>query len=167
MTDPTLNAAQLYDQLLAQIRHYAAQQGQALQLLGVWSGGAWLVEQLHRDLGWPGEPGVISSQLHRDDFAQRGMHHAPGPTRIPFDVEGAHVLLVDDVLQTGRTVRAVLNELFDFGRPARVSLAVLVDRGGRELPVAPDLAACTLPPSDRPKISLVRDPSGALKFEEI
>jgi pyrimidine operon attenuation protein/uracil phosphoribosyltransferase len=83
---------------------------------------------------------VLSSALHRDDFAKRGLA-ASGQTTLPFDVDGADILVLDDVLYTGRTVRAVLNELFDYGRPARVRLAVLVDRGGRELPVAADFAA--------------------------
>ena len=112
-------------------------------LVGITSGGAWLVERLQKDLQLPGEPGVISSAMHRDDFARRGMA-ASAQTTLPFDVNGADVLLLDDVLYTGRTIRAVLNELFDFGRPARVRLAVLVDRGGRELPVAADFAALHL-----------------------
>ena len=106
------------------------------RLVGVTSGGAWLVERLQKDLGLPGEPGVISSAMHRDDFARRGLA-ASAQTTLPFDVNGADVLLLDDVLYTGRTIRAVLNELFDFGRPASVRLAVLVDRGGRELPCRP------------------------------
>ena len=110
------------------------------RLVGVTSGGAWLVERLQKDLGLPGEPGVISSALHRDDFARRGMA-ATAQTMLPFEVNGADVLLLDDVLYTGRTIRAVLNELSDFGRPASVRLAVLVDRGGRELPIAADFAA--------------------------
>lgn len=113
------------------------------RLVGVTSGGAWLVERLQKDLGLPGEPGVISSAMHRDDFARRGLA-ASAQTTLPFDVNGADVLLLDDVLYTGRTIRAVLNELFDFGRPASVRLAVLVDRGGRELPVSADFAAVRL-----------------------
>nr|WP_225781358.1 bifunctional pyr operon transcriptional regulator/uracil phosphoribosyltransferase PyrR [Xenophilus sp. Marseille-Q4582] len=113
------------------------------RLVGVTSGGAWLVERLQKDLGLPGAPGIISSAMHRDDFARRGLA-ASAQTTLPFDVNGADVLLLDDVLYTGRTIRAVLNELFDFGRPACVRLAVLVDRGGRELPVSADFAAVRL-----------------------
>ena len=86
--------------------------------------------------GMPGAPGVISSTLHRDDFGSRGLSTRTDATNLPFDIEGRHIVLVDDVLYTGRTVRAVINELYDFGRPASVMLAVLVDRGGRELPIA-------------------------------
>jgi pyrimidine operon attenuation protein/uracil phosphoribosyltransferase len=132
-------------------------------LVGIWSGGAWLAERLQRDLGLPGSPGVISSTLHRDDFGSRGLGGSE-PTSLPFAVEGAHIVLVDDVLYTGRTIRAVVNELFDYGRPASVKLAVLVDRGGRELPVEAAYAASriALPPAQR--LSLARDPAGLFTF---
>ena len=137
------------------------------RLVGVTSGGAWLVERLQKDLGLPGAPGVISSAMHRDDFARRGLS-ASAQTALPFDVNGADVLLLDDVLYTGRTIRAVLNELFDFGRPACVRLAVLVDRGGRELPVAADFAAAKLTLPDTQLLALARADDGAfsLKVEE-
>ena len=134
------------------------------RLVGITSGGAWLVERLQKDLGLPGAPGVISSAMHRDDFARRGLS-ASAQTTLPFDVNGADVLLLDDVLYTGRTIRAVLNELFDFGRPACVRLAVLVDRGGRELPIEAAYAAArvTLEPDRR--LSLVRDEAGRFNFD--
>ena len=134
-------------------------------LVGIWSGGAWLAERLQRDLQRPGEHGVISSALHRDDFGSRGMTAGADHTRLPFDVSGLSVMLIDDVLHTGRTIRAVINELYDFGRPASVSLAVLVDRGGRELPIAAAVSAArvTLPKSQR--LSLLRDEAGAFTFD--
>ena len=137
------------------------------RLVGITSGGAWLVERLQKDLGLAGAPGVISSAMHRDDFARRGLA-ASAQTTLPFDVNGADVLLLDDVLHTGRTIRAVLNELFDFGRPACVRLAVLVDRGGRELPVAADFAAAKLTLPDTQLLALARADDGAfsLKVEE-
>jgi pyrimidine operon attenuation protein/uracil phosphoribosyltransferase len=136
-------------------------------LVGIWSGGAWLAERLQRELGLPGGEqgyGVISSTLHRDDFGARGLASGTDPTRLPFAIDGRHIVLVDDVLYTGRTLRAVVNELFDFGRPASVTLAVLVDRGGRELPVAAAYAAAkiTLPASR--KLSLGRHPDGGFHF---
>ena len=134
------------------------------RLVGITSGGAWLVERLQKDLGLPGAPGIISSAMHRDDFARRGMA-ASAQTSLPFDVNGADVLLLDDVLYTGRTIRAVLNELFDFGRPACVRLAVLVDRGGRELPVAADFAAARLELPAAQSLALARDDSGAFSFQ--
>jgi len=134
-------------------------------LVGIWSGGAWLAERLQRDLGLPGEAGVISSTLHRDDFSRRGLAAGADATKLPFEIEGRHIVLVDDVLYTGRTIRAVVNELYDFGRPASVRLAVLVDRGGRELPIeaACAVAKVELPASQR--LSLARDDGGRFSFE--
>ena len=159
----TPNAEGLYSELLARLRGWLAQSEHPLHLAGVPSGGAWLVERLQRDLGLPGEPGVISSGLHRDDFARRGL--AVGMhTHLPFEVNGAHVLLVDDVLYTGRTLRAVINELFDYGRPACVQLAVLVDRGGRELPIEATFCAATVTLPHDQSLELARDQRGALSF---
>ena len=134
------------------------------RLVGVTSGGAWLVERLQKDLGLPGTPGIISSAMHRDDFARRGLA-ASAQTALPFDVNGADVLLLDDVLYTGRTIRAVLNELFDFGRPGCVRLAVMVDRGGRELPVAADFAAAKLELPASQSLALARDEKGVFSFQ--
>lgn len=130
-------------------------------LVGIWSGGAWLAERLAADLGLAS--GTISSALHRDDFGSRGLVKADHTT-LPFDVNGRDILLIDDVLYTGRTTRAVINELFDFGRPASVTLAVLVDRGGRQLPIEPALSAAriTLPANER--VSLDRTPDGRFQF---
>ena len=134
-------------------------------LVGIWSGGAWLAERLQRDLKLPGEPGVISSALHRDDFGSRGLSAGADHTKLPFDVEGSHIVLIDDVLFTGRTIRAVINELFDFGRPASVALAVLVDRGGRELPIQPAYAAARIALPREQRLSLARSDSGAFSFD--
>jgi len=107
---------------------------------------------------------VLSSVMHRDDFAQRGLS-ASTQTQLPFDVNGADILVLDDVLYTGRTLRAVLNELFDYGRPACVRLAVLVDRGGRELPVAAEFAAARIAlPADL-HLALARTEAGAFHFD--
>jgi pyrimidine operon attenuation protein / uracil phosphoribosyltransferase len=134
-------------------------------LVGIWSGGAWLAERLQADLGLPGPHGVISSTLHRDDFGSRGLAAGTDATSLPFAIEGRHILLIDDVLYTGRTIRAVVNELFDFGRPASVTLAVLVDRGGRELPVAAAFAAARIVLPARQRLSLARRDDGRLSFE--
>jgi pyrimidine operon attenuation protein/uracil phosphoribosyltransferase len=104
-------------------------------LIGIYSGGAWIAERLHKDLGFTLPCGFLDSALYRDDFPARGLKDAPKLADVPFDVDGTPILLVDDVLYTGRTIRAIVNHLFDYGRPARVDLAVLLDRGGRELPV--------------------------------
>ena len=133
------------------------------RLVGVTSGGAWLAERLQRDLKLPGEAGAISSSMHRDDFDRRGLAKSE-QKRLPFTVEDAHVLLLDDVLYTGRTLRAVLNELFDYGRPANVQLAVLVDRGGRELPVQADFAAARVALPATQLLALARDDQGRFQF---
>ena len=133
-------------------------------LVGIWSGGAWLAARLHADLVLPGEPGVISSALHRDDFSERGMAAGGGTTKLPFAVEGQRILLIDDVLYTGRTIRAAINELYDFGRPANVALAVLVDRGGRELPIEPAFAAARIVLAPAQRLSLAQAGDGRFSF---
>ena len=156
----SLDAEALYGDLL---RALQPQWGATDRLVGITSGGAWLAERLQADLGLSVPAGVISSAMHRDDFARRGLADG-GVTRLPFDIEGAHLWIIDDVLYTGRTVRAVINELYDYGRPASVRLAVLVDRGGRELPIQADCAAARLSlPADQ-KLSLQRAPDGRLSF---
>ena len=131
-------------------------------LVGIWSGGAWLAERLAADLGVAA--GTISSALHRDDFGSRGMAKADH-TKLPFDVNGRDILLIDDVLYTGRTTRAVINELFDFGRPASVQLAVLVDRGGRQLPIEPAFSAARVTLSSDQHLRLARTDDGRFAFE--
>ncbi len=104
-------------------------------MVGIHSGGAWIAERLHRRLALPSRLGTLNITFYRDDFSTVGLHPQVKPSHLPEDVEGRNVILVDDVLQTGRTVRAALNEIFSFGRPKTVRLAVLVDRGLRELPI--------------------------------
>jgi pyrimidine operon attenuation protein/uracil phosphoribosyltransferase len=133
-------------------------------LVGIWSGGAWLAERLHRDLSRSGQPGVLSSTLHRDDYGSRGLASGTDATSLPFEIDGAHILLVDDVLYTGRTIRAAINELFDFGRPASVELAVLVDRGGRELPIEARYTAARVVLPAAQRLSLARADDGRFSF---
>ncbi|MDP2001059.1 MAG: bifunctional pyr operon transcriptional regulator/uracil phosphoribosyltransferase PyrR [Rhodoferax sp.] len=160
MSTLTLDAEALYLELLSGVR---ALFRPGMHLIGVTSGGAWLAERLQRDLGLAEPYGVISSALHRDDYARRGMTSG-AQTQIVFDVNDAHILLLDDVLYTGRTIRAVINELFDFGRPASVKLAVLVDRGGRELPVQADVCAARVALPAQQSLALARSASGAFSF---
>ncbi len=107
----------------------------SLCMVGIHSGGVWVAERLHADLKMQTPLGTLSSAFHRDDYNRRGLPAEMKSTLLPFEIVGAQVLLVDDILFTGRTVRAALNELFDYGRPASVELAVLLDRAGRELPI--------------------------------
>ena len=158
-----LDAEALYAELLAAVSALLKASPASTRLVGITSGGAWLAERLQRDLGLEGDAGVIAYGLHRDDFARRGLA-VSAQTLLPFDVQGAHVLLIDDVLYTGRTLRAVVNELFDYGRPASVRLAVLVDRGGRELPIQPDVATTTVTLPQDQSLELARDDRGRLQF---
>lgn len=161
MTTLALDAEALYQQLLRGVRGLCQAE---TRLVGITSGGAWLAERLQQDLGLAGQAGRVSSVMHRDDFAQRGLSSG-GQTQLPFEVEGADIVLLDDVLYTGRTIRAVLNELFDYGRPARVQLAVLVDRGGRQLPVQADFAAARVSLPETQSLALARDEAGRFSFQ--
>ncbi|NMM37375.1 MAG: bifunctional pyr operon transcriptional regulator/uracil phosphoribosyltransferase PyrR [Glaciimonas sp.] len=143
MTNPDLDAEALYLVLAARIKTALAGIGN-VALVGIHSGGAWLAERLAADLQLTDRLGFIDVSFYRDDYAEKGLHVDVKPTQIQFPVDDAVILLVDDVLYTGRTTRAAINELFDYGRPAKIMLAALVDRGGRELPIAADFVADTV-----------------------
>jgi len=152
------DAEALYAELRQAVRHaIEALPAGSVHLVGILSGGAWLAERLHADLNLPDRPGALNISFYRDDFDRIGLHHQVRPSDIPFDVEGSHIILVDDVLYTGRTIRGAMNELFDYGRPASIQLAVLVDRGGRELPVAAALCAARIEIPANASIHLARD----------
>jgi pyrimidine operon attenuation protein / uracil phosphoribosyltransferase len=161
MTALALDAEALYTELRSSV---AKLLDADTLLVGIWSGGAWLAERLHADLKRPGSCGVISSALHRDDFGQRGLAGAGDATKLPWSIDGRAIVLVDDVLHTGRTIRAVVNELFDFGRPSSVKLAVLVDRNGRELPVQADVAAARVVLPFDTRLRLARQDDGRFAF---
>lgn len=134
-----LDAAAFYAALLQQLQAVVA--ARQWCVIGIHSGGAWLAQRLAQDLNLPA-PGTLDISFYRDDFSRIGLHPQVRPSAIPFEIENRNVLLVDDVLLTGRTVRAAMNALFDYGRPACIELAVLVDRAAvegsvRELPIAP------------------------------
>lgn len=133
-------------------------------LVGIRTGGAWVAERLHRELHITKPLGLLSTSFYRDDFDKIGLHAQIKPSEIPFDVEGAQILLVDDVLHTGRTVRAAINELFDFGRPASISLAVLVDRRGRDLPIAAQYSGTVFELPDDEMLELKQDATGKFSF---
>lgn len=152
--------AELIDRLAAAMRPHLAP---AARLVGIHTGGVWVAEALAVRLSLP-PPATIDVSFHRDDHHLGNGLKAGGRASHLSDVEGLPLILVDDVLYTGRTVRAALNEIFDFGRPERVDLAVLVDRGGRELPICPRYCAASvhLPPSQ--SLDLERDETGRLTF---
>ena len=131
-------------------------------------GGAWIAQRLAHDLGLP-HYGVINVAFHRDDYAEKGMTalraSSSMPTKLPFDVNGANIILIDDVLYTGRTVRAALNELFDFGRPAQVELMVLADRGKRELPISANFVGEKIEVPEQKILVLEKDVAGKFSFQ--
>ena len=131
LPDPEKLVAEMAETMRGKIAKDAA-------IVGIYTGGAWVAERLNRLLMPGAALGLLAVTLHRDDFSRIGLHRESRRSQIPFPVDGREIVLVDDVLHTGRTIRAALNELFDFGRPRAVRLAILADRGGRELPVAAD-----------------------------
>jgi pyrimidine operon attenuation protein/uracil phosphoribosyltransferase len=168
MSNPTSNAAAfdaeaLYRALLDAVRTGLTGVPDAA-IVGIHSGGAWLAERLALDLGLETRLGFIDVSFYRDDYAKKGLHPDVKPTRIDFNVDRATILLVDDVLYTGRTVRAAINVLFDYGRPQRIMLAALADRGGRELPVAADFVGTHAQLAAGQSLSLARDAQGQLSL---
>ena len=133
-------------------------------IVGIHSGGAWLTERLLPILGKDIENGILDVSFYRDDFNQRGLHNETKPSQIPFDVQDKHILLIDDVFYTGRTIRAAMSELFDYGRPASITLAVLVNRGGRELPIAPQISAFNTEIEASKNLQLLRHQDGTFYF---
>ncbi len=159
-----MNAEQLYADLRDGLESWRST---TTQWVGIASGGAWMAERLQQDWGLD-KIGIISSSMHRDDYLRRGSKAASSRTEstsLPFDVTGSHIVLLDDVLYTGRTIRAVMNELFDYGRPASVRLAVLVDRGGRELPLQADFASQKAQMNPTESIRLIRMADDTFSFE--
>lgn len=159
--DAEAQCADLAEQLRPWV---AARSGAPIALIGIYSGGAWVAERLRDLLGLDEAAGSIDVSFYRDDFAEKGLHPQVKPTSIPFEVEGRDVLLVDDVLYTGRTTRAAINEIFDYGRPASVRLAVLADRGGRELPIAAQYNTWNPALDPGETLVLARDDAGRLNW---
>jgi pyrimidine operon attenuation protein/uracil phosphoribosyltransferase len=155
------DAEQLLDTLTEHIRSLLSAN---TALVGIHSGGAWLAQRLQEKLGGDIPLGMLDISFYRDDFSRIGLHPQIKPSNIPFEVEGRHIILVDDVLYTGRTVRAAMNELFDYGRPANVSLAVLVDRGERELPIAAQAVGMQMTLATGQNLELIRDAGGKLQL---
>lgn len=162
-----MNAEQSYLKLLEVLRTRKAA-GDAFELAGLAMGGAWIAERLAMDLNLR-HFGVINVAFHRDDYAEKGMTAlrtaSTMTTNLPFDVNGSHVILIDDVLFTGRTVRAALNELFDFGRPSQVDLMVLADRGNRELPVCANFVGELVDVPENQILVLERGDAGKFSFQ--
>jgi pyrimidine operon attenuation protein/uracil phosphoribosyltransferase len=143
---------QRLDAMSAALKQQLERRGiQDFAMVGIHSGGVWVAEALQQRLGGAMPLGTLDISFYRDDFTHRGLHPNVKPSQLPFEVEGTHIVLVDDVLMTGRTIRAAMNELFDFGRPASIMLATLFDIGHRQLPISADICGETLalPPHQR------------------
>ena len=154
---------QLIDRLardIVPLIHEATPESQPWAMVGIHTGGVWVMDALARRLGASLPRGVLDIAFYRDDFSRIGLHPQVKPSSIPFDVEGRRILLIDDVLYTGRTIRAAMNLLFDYGRPAAIKLAVLIDRGGRELPLCADYAGLKLDLAADRHISLNQNHDG-------
>ena len=134
-------------------------------LVGIHTGGVWLAERLHQALGLQLPLGPLDVSFYRDDFNKKGLRRNIKSSDIPFDIDGCDVIIVDDVLYTGRTIRAAINELFDYGRPARIRLATLVDRGGRELPISADFSGADVNVAPGESVELTRDAQGRLALK--
>ena len=152
-------AEKLCEQLAAELRPRVAP---TTAMIGIYTGGAWLAERLHAALQLRDPLGLMDIAFYRDDYHEQGLHHDPKRTKIPFDVTGRDLLLVDDVLYTGRTVRAAMNELFDYGRPRSITLVVLADRGGRQLPICAQHCGARVEVPEGMRLRLKRDDKGKL-----
>ena len=159
------DAEQLCAALAAELRPRV---GPRTAMVGLYTGGAWLAERLYQMLDLKNPLGLMDIAFYRDDYAARGLKHDPKRTRIPFDVSGSELLLVDDVLYSGRTVRAAMNELFDYGRPSSIALVVLADRGGRQLPICAQYCGARVEVPGGKRLRLKRGDTGklALVLEE-
>ena len=158
------DAEHLYIQLHAQLKAHFASSDVAPVLIGIHRGGAWLAQRLHADLALSEPLNTIDISFYRDDFATKGISENVKTTDVTVDLTGRDVILCDDILNSGRSVRAALNEIFDFGRPARVDLAVLFDRGGRELPMAARFVGGSSEFDAAYKLVLERDSSNRFCF---
>ncbi|PTQ72881.1 bifunctional pyr operon transcriptional regulator/uracil phosphoribosyltransferase PyrR [Pseudomonas sp. GV071] len=149
------NPAELLPQMAAALtEHLAKRQISEPRFIGIHTGGVWVAQALLKELARDTELGILDVSFYRDDFTQNGLHPQVRPSALPFEIEGQHLVLVDDVLMSGRTIRAALNELFDYGRPASVTLVSLLDLNSRELPIRPDVVGATLElaPNERVKL---------------
>ena len=161
MTDSTLFMK--HDAIMDLIRGMAAMLGKQLNdrslehpaMIGIHTGGAWVARHLNEMLKLEHPSGLLDISFYRDDFTQIGVNPQVRPSKIDFEVDDRHIILVDDVLHTGRTIRAAMNEIFDYGRPASITLVTLIERSGRELPIQPDVIGLSPPlaPGDHIKLN--------------
>ncbi|MFK7702961.1 bifunctional pyr operon transcriptional regulator/uracil phosphoribosyltransferase PyrR [Pseudomonas caspiana] len=150
------NPAELIRQMATDLNAHLNKRGVSEpRFIGIRTGGVWVAQELLKTLGRDEPLGTLDVSFYRDDFSQNGLHPQVRPSELPFEIEGQHLVLIDDVLMSGRTIRAALNELFDYGRPASVTLVCLLDLDAGELPISPDVvgATLTLAANERVKLS--------------
>jgi pyrimidine operon attenuation protein / uracil phosphoribosyltransferase len=131
-------------------------------LVGIHSGGVWIMQRVLKSLKLDIPFGTLDAALYRDDYARRGLKSESKPSNLAFDVTDKHIILIDDIFYTGRTVRAAMNEIFDYGRPASITLAVLINRGGAQLPIAPNIVGAEIELKSNQDLQLSQDAGGKL-----
>lgn len=136
-------------------------------MIGIHTGGVWVAERLHQSLEFKEPLGTLDISFYRDDFTRIGMNPQVRTSHLPVNVEDRHLILVDDVLHTGRTIRAALNEIFDYGRPASVKLACLIERGGRELPIEPQIVGEHIKLGKNQHVKLLGPEKLELRIQEV
>lgn len=150
------DAEALIAQVAEQLQQLIAErQLNNIAIVGIHSGGVWVAERLHQLLAVEEALGSLDISFYRDDYTRIGLNPSVQPSHLPFTTEGRHIILVDDVIMSGRTIRAAMNELFDYGRPDSVTLVTLLDLAGRELPIQPDISGqkLTLATNERIKLN--------------
>jgi pyrimidine operon attenuation protein/uracil phosphoribosyltransferase len=155
LPNPETLLAEITAKIQAQLRPNTA-------LVGIHSGGVWLMQRILKSIKQDLPFGTLDAALYRDDYAQRGLKAEPKPSNIAFDVTDKHLILIDDIFYTGRTTRAAMNELFDYGRPASITLAVLINRGGAELPISPNIVGADVILKPNQDLQLTQDADGKL-----
>lgn len=134
-------------------------------MVGIKRGGAWVAQKLHESLNLNEPLGELNIAFYRDDFSTLGLHPAVSPSHLPVDIDNRDIILVDDVLYTGRTIRAAMNEIFDYGRPASITLVVLIERSGRELPIQADIIGKTITLNEGEHVKLLGPEPLTLSFK--
>ena len=160
MTLPSVES--LIEKLTQALTPYFSSQQSLPIIVGIETGGVWIAERLHQNLNPNAELGRLNISFYRDDFTRTGLHPTVKPSSLPVDIDDKTIILVDDVMHSGRTVRAAMNEIFDYGRPQKIVLAILIDRGNREIPIQPDIIGDTIELDSGSHIKL--DGPESLKF---
>lgn len=162
------NPAELIRQMATDLSAHLNKRGVSdPRFIGIRTGGVWVAQELLKTLGRDEPLGTLDVSFYRDDFSQNGLHPQVRPSELPFEIEGQHLVLIDDVLMSGRTIRAALNELFDYGRPASVTLVCLLDLDAGELPISPDVVGATLTLAANERVKLSGPAPLALEMQDI